>query len=280
MAYKSISMIVTDAGCDEAALAAALAIARREDAHLDIHCMGIDPTRYEVAPMGATAVMLDTGVAEARERVEELAAWARGRLPVDPVRAAVQPVVASSIGFDAMCARLLRYSDLIVASRPYGPGKGTLQVSAVEAGLFGTDSAVLIVPPEGADFEKPFHRVVAAWDESDESLSAIRKAIPMLKKAEVVDIVMVDPPGHSPERSDPGGMLCVMLARHGIKGEVSILSRTLPRVSDVLVRFVRENGADAMVMGAYGHSRFREAIIGGPTRDLLEVAEVPLIMAH
>ncbi|MCC5974505.1 MAG: universal stress protein [Rubellimicrobium sp.] len=280
MGYKSISVIVTDAATDGPAVSAALAIAAREDAHLDLHCIGIDPTRYEMAPMGATAVLLDSGLAEARERSEALAEWVRGQLPLTPVRASVVPAIASSVGYESMIARLARYSDLIVAARPYGTGRGLLSVSTVEAVLFGTDAPVLIVPPDGGAFGKPFSRIVAAWDEGDESLSAIRKAIPMMQAAEHVDIVIVDPQTHSPERSDPGGMLCVMLARHGIRAEVSILSRTLPRISEVLTRFLRDRDAEALVMGAYGHSRFRQAILGGPTRDMLETAELPLIMAH
>jgi nucleotide-binding universal stress UspA family protein len=54
----------------------------------------------------------------------------------------------------------------------------------------------------------------------------------------------------------------------------------MPRVSEILNRFATEHGCDLMVMGAYGHSRFREAILGGATRDLLEKSTVPLLMAH
>ncbi|MFN7225476.1 MAG: universal stress protein, partial [Paracoccaceae bacterium] len=54
----------------------------------------------------------------------------------------------------------------------------------------------------------------------------------------------------------------------------------LPRVSDVLLRHVRDMNADLLVMGAYGHSRFREAILGGATRNMLENTSVPVLMAH
>jgi nucleotide-binding universal stress UspA family protein len=71
-----------------------------------------------------------------------------------------------------------------------------------------------------------------------------------------------------------------MLSRHGIKAEVTVLAKTMPRVSDVLLRHVTDENADMLVMGAYGHSRFREAIMGGATRDLLEKAKVPVFLAH
>ncbi len=104
--------------------------------------------------------------------------------------------------------------------------------------------------------------------------------MPFLRRAENVSIVVIDPPAHGPERSDPGGMLCQMLVRHGVHAEVTVLARTLPRVSDVLARHLRETNADLLVMGAYGHSRFREAILGGATRDMLEKAEIPVLLAH
>ena len=70
------------------------------------------------------------------------------------------------------------------------------------------------------------------------------------------------------------------LVRHGVHAEVSVLARSLPRISDVLARHIWDQNADMLVMGAYGHSRFREAILGGATRNMLEKAEVPVLMAH
>ena len=71
-----------------------------------------------------------------------------------------------------------------------------------------------------------------------------------------------------------------MLARHGANVEVSVLAKTAPRVSEVIMRHARDIDANLVVMGAYGHSRFREAIMGGATRDMLEGAQIPVFMAH
>jgi nucleotide-binding universal stress UspA family protein len=59
-----------------------------------------------------------------------------------------------------------------------------------------------------------------------------------------------------------------------------VLAKTMPRISDVLCRHVRDQDAELLVMGAYGHSRFRESIMGGATRNMLELAELPVFMAH
>ncbi len=68
--------------------------------------------------------------------------------------------------------------------------------------------------------------------------------------------------------------------RHGVKAEVTVLARNLPTVSDVLAQHALDIGADMMVMGAYGHSRLREAVLGGATRAMLEGATIPVLMAH
>jgi nucleotide-binding universal stress UspA family protein len=71
-----------------------------------------------------------------------------------------------------------------------------------------------------------------------------------------------------------------MLSRHGVRAEVSVLAKTMPRVCDILTRHARDIDADLLVMGAYGHSRFRESILGGATRNMLEMAQIPVFMAH
>jgi nucleotide-binding universal stress UspA family protein len=93
-------------------------------------------------------------------------------------------------------------------------------------------------------------------------------------------IKVIDPPVHGANRSDPGGLLSQYLARHGVRAEIDVLAKTLPRVSDVLLRHARDISADMVVMGAYGHSRFREAILGGATRNMLEQSEITVFMTH
>ncbi|MEC9105039.1 MAG: universal stress protein, partial [Pseudomonadota bacterium] len=70
------------------------------------------------------------------------------------------------------------------------------------------------------------------------------------------------------------------LARHGVKAEIDVLAKTMPRISDMIRRHAEDTSADLIVMGGYGHSRFREAILGGATRNMLEEAEVPVLLAH
>ena len=280
MSYKTIGVVITDEASDAQTLQAAIAIAKYQEAHLEVHCLGLDPIRYDMAPLGSAPALVVSGNTEARSRAETLEAWAQDQLSRETIGSSVQPLVVTSVGLDSAVARFVRYSDLIIATQPYGTGSSQLQVSVLEAALFGTGAPVLVIPRVERDYSQPFDRVLVAWNESAESLEAVRKAMPAIKAADRAEIAMIDPPSHSPERSDPGGVICVMLARHGVKAEVSILSKTLPRVSEVLNRHAVDHSSDLIVMGAYGHSRFREALIGGATRDMLETAQVPVMMAH
>ena len=215
----------------------------------------------------------------AQEDAQKLEAALKERLAPEDVRWSVESIVAQ-IGAIAPAVGLrARFADVVVAGIPYGEGRGPEAEAVVEAALFEGQVPVLIVP-DGYTTPTVASRIVVAWNQSAEAMNAIRKALPQLKAAETVDITIIDPPAHGPERSDPGGALSQMLARHGVHAEVSVLAKTLPRVSDVLNRHVRDSKADMVVMGAYGHSRFREAILGGATRSMLEKAEVPVLMAH
>ncbi len=70
-------------------------------------------------------------------------------------------------------------------------------------------------------------------------MAAIKQALPLMQAAEMVNIAVIDPPRHGPDRSDPGGALSQMLSRHGVKSEISVLAKTMPRVCDVLQRHAR-----------------------------------------
>ena len=122
--------------------------------------------------------------------------------------------------------------------------------------------------------------MVLAWNQSREAMRALRAALPLLQAARSVSVAIVDPQHFGAERSDPGGALCVMLARHGIRAEVAVLARTLPRVADILNRHARDTGASLVVMGAYGHARLREYVLGGATRSMIDAADVPVFLAH
>ncbi|SLN33968.1 universal stress protein [Roseisalinus antarcticus] len=279
MAIKSIATVVTDIETDGDMLKASFSLAYALDAHLDIYCLSVDTARYGALPAGSMGVVIETDIAATQERASDLAAWAEKATPAGSYKVTVEPLILPSMGLDNGLSRLLRFADLAIAPRPYGEAGGMLQVQVLESALFQRGVPCLVLPPGQKSFAPP-SRITLAWDDSTESLAAVRQAMPFLKSADLVNVVMIDPPRNMPDRSDPGGMIGTMLARHGVHCEISVVSQTMPRVADTLMRFCAEHECQAVVMGAYNHSRIREAIVGGPTRDMLQEADVPLLMAH
>lgn len=279
MEYKSIISFIGSEAELRATLPKAIAFARTCEAHLTACLLGVDMTPAGGFYMGASPILLQETLERAQSEAETLEGTARKMLDGQGVRWGAESAVVQFGGLPALVGLRARFSDLVVQTRPYGAGTTATQEAAIESALFEGQAAVLVLP-EG-DLREDFgKRVMIAWNQSNEALSAVRRALPLLQAADHVSVVVVDPPVHSPERSDPGGLLTQMLARHGVRAEVSVLAKTLPRVSDVLMRHMDDIDASVMVMGAYGHSRLREAILGGATRNVLENARQAVFLAH
>lgn len=282
MAYKSLLTVAVSADRADAAITGAAALATAHDAHLDILALGVDRTQIGYSYIGTGAVILQAALDRAEQEAKDIDAAARkslaGQSPA--LRHSVEAAMTQLGALTDFVAQRARFADLVVLPRPYGADQGPEAEAVVEAALFEGHAPVLVLPDSGAGRAATPRRAIIAWNQSAEAMTAVRKALPLLKAADLVNIAVIDPPQHGAERSDPGGMLCQMLVRHGVRAEVSVLARTMPRISDVLARHARDMNADLLVMGAYGHSRFREAILGGATRNMLEQAEIPVLMAH
>jgi len=282
MAYKSILTVLTRAEDAALAIGSAARLAMAQDAHLDVLVLGVDRTQVGYSYIGSGAVLMQVSLdrAEAEARATEAAVASALAAQPQGLRASVEAAVTQLGALGDIVAQRARFADLVVLPRPYGTGKGAETEAVVESALFEGKAPVLVLPEKGLGSADQPKRIIIAWNQSAEAMVATRVALPFLKAADRVDITVIDPPTHGAERSDPGGLLCQMVVRHGVHAEVSVLARSLPRVSDVLARHVWDQNADLLVMGAYGHSRLREAILGGATRNMLEKAEIPVLMAH
>ncbi|TNF61121.1 MAG: universal stress protein [Rhodobacteraceae bacterium] len=279
MSYKNLLTILTDKALADAPLAHAEALAEAQDAHVEALCLGVDRTQTGYYYAGANAMILQETLERAQAEAAELLVFAKDHLGRSGVRWSAEDGVAQLADLGRHTALRARFSDLVVLGLPYGKDRGPEMEAVIESALFDGDAPVLVVPDKARPNPRP-KTILVAWNQSREAMAAIRAAMPFLRAAELVRIVIIDPPAHGPERSDPGGFLGQMLARHGVTCEIDVISKTLPRVSDVLNRHALDKEADLVVMGAYGHSRFREAILGGATRNMLEQASVPVFMAH
>ncbi len=279
MSYKTILTVLTDPALIPATLDQAEILARTHDAHLDVLCLGVDRTQTGYYYAGANALILQETIARAETEANEIEAQVKARLERSGLRWSTDAGVSQMADIARHVAARARFADLAVLPKPYGATRGAELEPVIESAMFEGLCPILVVPGPGHAMTAP-KRIVIGWNESREALVAVKAALPLLAQADLVHVVVVDPPSHGPSRSDPGGPLSQYLARHGVRAEIDVLSKTLPRISDVLIRHANDVNADLLVMGAYGHSRFREAILGGATRNMLEQSEQTVFMAH
>lgn len=279
MSYKSITTFLSHAERADALLDTIAAFSAQSEAHFEICCFGIDTTQTAGFYAGAPAILYQEMFDAAQARAEALTERVRDIMRPAQTRWSVDSAVLTLGGAAPLVALKARFSDLVILPRPYGPDATPIDEIITEAALFDGKAPVLVLPDPAQPIPS-FGKIVLAWNQSDEAMAAARAALPLLRAADTVNLVVIDPPVQGPERSDPGGMLAQLLVRHGCKVEISVIARTLPRTSDVLQRHARDQAADLLVMGAYSHSRLRQAFLGGTTRNLLENAHIPVLMAH
>lgn len=138
---------------------------------------------------------------------------------------------------------------------------------------------VLIVPQFG-DFPEAGRRILVAWDASREAARAVNDSLPFLQSAEQVDILHMYPQTDPDGSPDVANRLCAPLERNGISARAHELPLNGMDVSDALLSLAADLRSDLVVMGAYGHSRLREYLFGGATRNVLNQMTVPVLMAH
>jgi nucleotide-binding universal stress UspA family protein len=138
---------------------------------------------------------------------------------------------------------------------------------------------VLIAPYASGEY-KVGRNVLIAWNGSKEATSAMTSAIPLVRGADNVIVAMLDPePQDAPAGIAPAADIVAYLARH----QVRAITLTVPgaaHAGEALLSLVAELDCDLLVMGCYGHTRFRELLLGGATRAVLRSMSVPVLMAQ
>jgi nucleotide-binding universal stress UspA family protein len=174
-----------------------------------------------------------------------------------------------------------RYVDLIVLgqSNPDDPEAALFQPRAEDVAL-AVGRPVLVVPYAGS-FADCGRRVLVAWDASRVATRAVNDAMPLLAAAEAVTVLTVDPGADARAHGEVPGMdIALHLARHGVKASVETTVSGGIGVGNTLLSRASDLGADLLVMGAYGHTRLRELLLGGATRTVLESMTLPVLMSH
>jgi nucleotide-binding universal stress UspA family protein len=286
MTWASILALLHGDDADDTVTDAALALGRTFEACVDGLIVRPDPRdAVRLAVDGMSPAMIESVIDAARGESERRTAHARESFEAR-CRAQGIDTAAGKAGPGA-CARWHeevalaadriayhgRLADLVVIAPPAGGGDEA--DIAIEAVLFETARPLMLAGT--GEFNAIGGTVLVAWNGSRESVRAVTDALPLLGRAKRVLAIGVDEGG---TRRPPTDALCDYLARHGVDAEPVTLPGGRGPVAPLLLEKAAEIGADLLVMGAYGHSRLRELVLGGVTRQVLAEATLPVLMAH
>jgi len=173
-----------------------------------------------------------------------------------------------------------RWSDLVVVERPQLNPDAPTGWGLVSRTVFGSAAPVVVVP-DSVKHECTGARIVVAWNASREAIRAIRGAMPLLARAERV-LVLEGEPVENPFglRYLPKLDLRAWLARHDVNAEFRAFKPAAKERGAALLETAHAESADLIVMGAWGHSRITELVLGGTTRYLFQSSDLPLLVAH
>ncbi|MDZ7893737.1 MAG: universal stress protein [Sphingobium sp.] len=256
----------------ESRLQCALDLVRLTQAHL--HCvqtLPIDPyvtTDLYGGAFIAAEILTDIRAeqAKAREAMEarlqaEGVSWSWSERSGDPVRSLI---------------REAKLADAVLISQS-APDNPELQPALPLASdlVLASPAPVFIIPQSAMSFQ-PGDPALICWNGSSEGARALRLAMPFLARASSVHVLQIDEPQDLFPATEAGEYL----SRHGIEADIHLRQSAGEKVDQVILETARMLRAGYIVLGAYGHSRMREALLGGVTRNLLAHSDIPLLMAH
>jgi nucleotide-binding universal stress UspA family protein len=277
MAIKDILVHVTEAEDTDGRAAVAAALAKAHDAHVTgLYTLYITPLpAYVQSQIGNDLIEHQRNMY--RDMIEEARAAFMSRMEAEGVAAEWRRVEGERSHSVAVNAR---YCDLLIMGQRDSAG-GDSARRLVESAVLESGKPVIMMP-ETAPARPIGKHVLAAWSGTRESARAIDAALPLLAAAERVDVIAVDPrEGDTDAHGQvPAADLCRHLARHGVRAEAQSVSGAGHGAGEILLGRAVADGADLLVMGAYGHSRWREMVLGGATEYVLHHAKIPVLMAH
>lgn len=289
MSMRVVLVPLFGSGIDTACLDAGLAVARRFGTHLNGLFVRIDP-RDAIPVIGegvspavieqltqAAAAEMDRQSQAARSAFEAACAKAGVALSDRPAKDGTASAAWNELTGrrDDVIPKMARVSDLTVLRRP--DDQTPVELGPVlEATLFGAGRPLLIMPPRET---REFGQTPAiAWNGSTEAARAVAGALPFLDGARAVRLLTAETWRTS---ADVGLDLAAYLEWRGIAcQEHTVTAAKDESVGAALLRTAAEVGADLLVMGGYGRTRFSELVLGGVTRHVLAAAELPLLVSH
>jgi len=288
MTYRHLLVPLFGYDGDRPSLDAALALARRGNAH-------IAALHIETDPLEQTPLMVDIGVAvtelveaateharrRARQAAETFAEWRRdSKVPLEEV-AALHPHVSASFrsekgSEDEALARHARFTDIVILARPSKDQAADLVAIRVEDILFGAGRPVLLLPPR-AELERLFAGpALIGWNGSVEAARAVTAALGFLRGMQKVRVLSAREGRADPHPAEP---LVHYLGWHGIPASVAE-DASEGKTAERILAAAHAAKAGLIVLGAYSHGRLRQLVLGGVTSHMLEQSDLPVLMAH
>lgn len=174
-----------------------------------------------------------------------------------------------------------QHMDLVVISQyHHKTAAGILPHDLAERLVLESGRPALILPYAG-EFKDLGKRVLIAWNTGRESVRAVNDAIPLIQDATTVNVIAINPnKGKKRHGEVPAEDIAQHLVRHGINATSEHLTTNDVDAANMLLSCAADESADLLVMGAYGHHRLQELILGGVTRDILKNMAVPVLMSH
>jgi nucleotide-binding universal stress UspA family protein len=288
MGFKDILVALDSAPAARGRIELAAALAERFGAHLiGLHAaLGAEAPRRRGYFDYFDHSLLDPLYREYREKLEAEAERARALFEEIASRHGVSAEWRTASGYPSEITALSgRYVDLIVLGQldPDDPQAMLFRPLPEEVAL-GVGRPILVVPYAGS-WKEIGRRVLVGWDASREATRAVNDAMPLLAGAQMVTILAIDPADgpvdHGAGHGEvPGADIALHLARHGVRATTEATVSAGIGAGNALLSRASDLEADLLVMGAYGHSRVRELLLGGATRTVLESMTLPVLMAH
>jgi nucleotide-binding universal stress UspA family protein len=280
MSYKSILTIWDGKSSSIPAIRKAIELTKESDGHLHIVCPAyITIIQTHSYPYLDFPIKLKT---DERDRADKIAnnllAEAEKIAQEELIFYSIEKAIINRDQLASLMAHTAKFCDLAVLPRPFGYERTETDEKIAEGTLLASECPVLIIPDEDMGHREA--KAVIAWDGSDHALRAVRAAMPLLRQAAQVAVVIVANSRRAELEAEVSSDIATFLARHRINVEVNILPNSSAKVSDIIRSHASDLGANLIVMGGYGHSPIREFLFGGPTRNMLQDSRVPIFMAH
>jgi nucleotide-binding universal stress UspA family protein len=281
MSYKDLLVVLDSDAASRGRIDLAAGLAERFAAHLvGLYALPVPEPPRHLGYYDPT--LLDPFFREMREKAQEVCENERAAFEhASSLRGLSAEWRITEPGTASDPALHARYVDLTILGQ-LDPDRGDadLMRPRPEQVALACGRPVLVVPYAGR-FATLGRRVLIGWNASREATRAVNDALPLLIAAEAVTVLTIDArEGPDAHGALPGADISLHLARHGVKAEIErTVSAGIP-AGELMLSRAADLGADLLVIGAYGHSRVRELLLGGATRSILRSMTLPVLMSH